>query len=60
MVYADGRNVNLELIKRGAAAYLPYRSKKRENMYNEQAFEKAQDLLKILKEECGETILSGL
>ena len=44
MVYADGRNVNLELIKRGAAAYLPYRSKKRENMYNEQAFEKAQEL----------------
>lgn len=44
MVYADGRNVNLELIKRGAAAYLPYRSKQRENMYNEQAFEKAQEL----------------
>ena len=27
VIYADGANVNLELIKRGAAAYLPYRSK---------------------------------
>ena len=27
VIYADGVNVNLELIKRGAAAYLPYRSK---------------------------------
>lgn len=44
MIYADGRNINLELIKRGAAAYLPYKSKQRENMYNEQAFEKAQEL----------------
>ena len=44
MIYADGINVNLELIKRGAAAYLPYRSKQSPNMYNEQAFQKAQEM----------------
>lgn len=44
MVYADGVNVNLELLKRGAAAYLPYKSKKAPAMYNEEAFEKAQEL----------------
>lgn len=44
MIYADGINVNLELIKRGAAAYLPYRSKQSPNMYNEQAFAKAQEM----------------
>lgn len=43
MVYADGVNVNLELLKRGAAAYLPYKSKKSPAMYNEQAFEEAQE-----------------
>ena len=43
MVYADGVNVNLELLKRGAAAYLPYKSKKAPAMYNEQAFEEAQE-----------------
>lgn len=44
MVYADGVNVNLELLKRGAAAYLPYKSKKAPAIYNEQAFENAQEL----------------
>ena len=43
MVYADGVNVNLELLKRGAAAYLPYKSKKAPAIYNEQAFEEAQE-----------------
>ena len=43
MVYADGVNVNLELVKRGAAAYLPYKSKKAPAMYNQQAFEEAQE-----------------
>lgn len=43
MVYADGVNVNLELLKRGAAAYLPYKSKKAPAIYNQQAFEEAQE-----------------
>jgi endonuclease YncB( thermonuclease family) len=43
MVYADGVNVNLELLKRGAAAYLPYKSKKAPPIYNQQAFEEAQE-----------------
>jgi endonuclease YncB( thermonuclease family) len=43
MVYADGINVNLELLKRGAAAYLPYRSKSKPPIYNQRAFEEAQE-----------------
>ena len=43
MVYADGVNVNLELIKRGAAAYLPYRHKGKQQMYNGKAFQDAQE-----------------
>ena len=42
MIYADGKNVNLELVRRGAAAYLPYKSKGKPTMYNEEAFEQAQ------------------
>ena len=42
MVYADGVNVNLELVKRGAAAYLPYKHKGKQQMYNGKAFEDAQ------------------
>jgi endonuclease YncB( thermonuclease family) len=43
LVYADGVNVNLELLKRGAAAYLPYKSKSKPPIYNQQAFETAQE-----------------
>lgn len=42
VVYADGVNVNLELIKRGAAAYLPYRSNKKRPIYDTQEFEAAE------------------
>lgn len=43
MVYADGVNVNLELLKRGAAAYLPYKGKSKPQIYNQKAFEEAQE-----------------
>lgn len=43
VLYADGVNVNLELIKRGAAAYLPYRSKKGRPIYDTQEFAAAQE-----------------
>lgn len=43
MVYADGINVNLELLKRGAAAYLPYKGKAKPQIYNAKAFEDAQE-----------------
>lgn len=43
MVYADGVNVNLELLKRGAAAYLPYKGKSKPQIYNQQAFKEAQE-----------------
>lgn len=42
MLYADGRNVNLELIKRGAAAFLPYRSKNSPPLFNNKSFSEAQ------------------
>jgi endonuclease YncB( thermonuclease family) len=43
MVYADGVNVNLELIKRGAAAYLPYRGKQKSTIYDNSEFSSAQE-----------------
>ena len=43
VVYADGVNVNLELIKRGAAAYLPYRSKQNRPIYDQKEFELAEE-----------------
>ena len=42
MVYVDGKNLNLELVRRGAAAYLPYRGKGKTTFYNQQAFEQAE------------------
>ena len=44
VVYADGVNVNLELIKRGAAAYLPYRSHRKKSIYDEKEFSAAQEM----------------
>ncbi|MAH49314.1 hypothetical protein CMI37_26040 [Candidatus Pacearchaeota archaeon] len=43
VVYVDGRNLNLELLRRGAAAYLPYKSKGKPPIYNQRAFEDAQE-----------------
>ena len=43
VLYADGVNVNLELIKRGAAAYLPYRSKQGRPIYDQQEFSAAEE-----------------
>jgi endonuclease YncB( thermonuclease family) len=43
MVYADGVNVNLELIKRGAAAYLPYRGKQKSSIYDSNEFRSAEE-----------------
>jgi len=39
---AGDKNLNLELLKRGAVAYLPYEGKGEEQMYNEKAFSAAQ------------------
>jgi len=41
-LFAGDTNLNLELLKRGAVAYLPYEGKGEEQMYNEKAFSAAQ------------------
>lgn len=42
MVFIDGKNLNLELVRRGAAAYLPYKGKGKSQFYNQKSFEDAQ------------------
>lgn len=42
MVFVDGKNLNLELVRRGAAAYLPYKGKGKSQFYNQKSFEDAQ------------------
>ena len=43
-VFGDGVNLNLELLKRGSAAYLPFRKKGSKEMYNPQIFSRAEKL----------------
>lgn len=44
VVYADGKNLNLELIKRGFAAYLPYKGKGKQPIYDQKAFKQAEEM----------------
>lgn len=40
-LFANGKNVNLDLLRTGSVAYLPYEGKGQEQMYNEKAFSAA-------------------
>lgn len=40
-IFAGGKNVNLDLLRSGSVAYLPYEGKGQEQMYNEKAFSAA-------------------
>lgn len=41
LLYVDGQNVNLEMIRSGTVAHLPYRSKSGEQLWDDEAFGKA-------------------
>jgi len=43
-VFADGVNLNLELLRRGSASYLPFRKKGSKEMYNSQIFSRTAAL----------------
>jgi hypothetical protein len=42
--FADGQNLNLEMLRRGSSAYLPFRKKGSKDMYNPAVFSRAQKL----------------
>jgi endonuclease YncB( thermonuclease family) len=44
MVYDDGRNINVDLLKRGLASYLPFKKKGVLEMYDQQMFSRANKL----------------
>jgi len=41
LLYVDGKNVNLDLIRKGAVAHLPYKSKSGEQLWDDESFGKA-------------------
>ncbi len=41
LLYVDGKNVNLDLVRRGMVAHLPYKSKSGEQLWDDEAFGKA-------------------
>lgn len=43
-VFADGRNLNLEMIRRGMASYLPFKKKGSQEMYRASTYESASNL----------------
>lgn len=43
-VFADGRNLNLEFIKRGMASFLPFKKAGTQEMYNAASYEAASNL----------------
>ena len=43
-LFGDGQNLNLELLRRGSSAYLPFRKKGSKEMYNPAIFSRAEKL----------------